>query len=747
MLVLVFGLICTLGHTQDRKAYGMYLEEDYAGVVKYYDAKNLTHDDVIILSKSLVQVGNFERALELSYLLQKEHAHDPEAAINYYEILTQTYQFPKAFDYLESKKNILSESKSDSLDKSLMQYMVWEYDKLPYEVKPITEANTLQSEYAPVFYFRLLHYCTLEEIENLNQEHYDIHSLHIPELDSIKKGKEDEFSLKGLTYSKHTNIGPFCIQDGKIYFTVSTKNFKGENILKIIVGDVDEKGKVTNQKELKLADRNHSAAHPTLSEDGQRLFFSSDVPGGYGGMDLYVAYKVPNGWSTPINLGEWVNTADNELFPRCFDNKVYFASDGLPGYGGLDIYQVSDDDTYEEVANLGRPINSIFDDFGIFYMDAFKGFFSSNRPGDKGNDDIYSFNLPRDLVEKEKETPKITGVMQQNGSAIANKEVFLMDEDGNVLEVVTTDENGAFMFTRQPDPSRYIVELAEPLANGSGASMLLTDDVGNITEELKMNSKGQFVFEMFALDEVKALSKFTIYETDPYKISLYGYVFRETPGDLNAITNLAINDENHNEIAYVKTDRDGKFTAEDIDYGQRYLIQAETSDSVKIVMFDQNDNKQAELFSPGNNLFAYENIGKTENLLAIVDQNNSVEIVSTEEKIKIPNIYYGYNSAKLNGKAKKSLTNLVITMQNNQGLVIELHSHTDIRGTAESNQVLSEKRALSAKDYLVKKGINGDRIKAVGFGWSRPIIDCENQDCQETDHALNRRTEFQIVSN
>ncbi|MFT5148815.1 MAG: outer membrane protein OmpA-like peptidoglycan-associated protein [Glaciecola sp.] len=744
--ILIFLFLSFISLTsinaQDKKAFNLFEDGFYKEVAKYYEAKHLEKEDAILLCKALLQIGDNDRALKISSKLYAEQPNNEAAFTTFYQALTYDRRYSEAYELVEKDKNKFSAFIADSLTRDIEKFMVWQYDIRDIEAQPVKNINTENSEYSPYYYKSRLYYCILKFNPSNGQESYDLAESKISGKDH-KKDTKSSFSLGSLKSSNHINIGPFCIWEKTIYYTVSTKNFKGVNNLKIIKASIDDKGKITEETELEICAKSYSVAHPTISEDGLRLYFSSDMPGGYGGMDLYVSYKTTTGWGQPINMGNWVNTTGNEVFPHYHSDHIYFSSDKLDSYGGLDIFSVHDDDNLENVVNLKYPINTPFDDFGISLINENTGHFSSNRPGNEGNDDIYSFNL---RIPDQK--PKITGIMAQKGIPIGNTEIHLVDLDGNILEVVTTDENGAFIFDRQPDPGKFGIQIAQPLESNSNVSLSLTDEAGNVKDKLTMNSKGVFVFEMFALDEVDELSLFSLYETDPYMINLYGVVYREVPGDLEGIYNIEIQDSDNNELKYIKTNESSRFSADELPYGERFLMQIESSDpQLKMAITDDENNVIQDLFSPGNNLFAYQHIGNPDDLVAMVDKNKSTNIVMKNESIKIPNIYYAYGSFKLNSKAKKSLDDLAQTLKNSKGITIELLSHTDTRGTASSNVTLSQQRAKSAKNYLVKKGVNATRILAKGYGWNKLMIDCESMDCSEADHAQNRRTEFQIISN
>lgn len=144
-----------------------------------------------------------------------------------------------------------------------------------------------------------------------------------------------------------------------------------------------------------------SCAHPALSPDGQRLFFTSDRPGGFGGKDIYVCHRQGESWGEPINLGPNINTEGDELYPYFHaEGDLYFASDSRPGLGGQDIYRSEDlgDGNWGLPENVGYPINTAADDFGLIISTKENtGYFTSNRPGGAGQDDIYFFR-PKGVV-------------------------------------------------------------------------------------------------------------------------------------------------------------------------------------------------------------------------------------------------------------------------------------------------------------------------------------------------------------
>ncbi len=225
--------------------------------------------------------------------------------------------------------------------------------------------------------------------------------------------------------------------DGKtMYFTYSKPVKGSDQGAKIYVSN-RASGTWGEPQEVKLfADSTISCGHPSLSANGDTLYFVSDAPDGFGGKDLYFAETVGDGWGNVTNLGKTINTAGDEMYPTIRANgTLYFASNGHPGYGGLDIFKAEPQDTTWLLYNMGAPFNTANDDFGItFAGDTENGFFSSNRPaagrrGKAGFDQIYSFILPEMVFLVEGK------VLDNNGEHISDATLRLVGTDGTNAKV------------------------------------------------------------------------------------------------------------------------------------------------------------------------------------------------------------------------------------------------------------------------------------------------------------------------
>ena len=361
---------------------------------------------------------------------------------------------------------------------------------------------------------------------------------------------------------------------------------------------------------------------PAFSPDGSELYFASNRPGGFGGIDLYKATKLANGdFGNAVNLGSTINTPGNEMFPRpARDGKFFFASDGHPGYGKLDLFVAEKDDSGALVIkNLGQNFNSKDDDFGIFFTEYPKaGFISSNREGGVGDDDIYFF---------EDKTPKPKIV--------------------NVLLNVFTKESKA-------DGTPAVLSQARVTLYGSDNKQ----QGGDFS-----NAQGRV--------------RFTIAPEQDYTIiaSKSGYFSKSIP----------------------------------------YTTKGKTPDPKTLVQDVTNVTLDTTI---------------------ILDQ------LILEKAIVLDNIYYDLDKAEIRADAAVELDKLVKILKDNPAIRIELSSHTDSRSSDAYNLDLSQRRAQSAVDYMVSKGVAAERLVAKGYGETQLII----KDAKtEEEHQTNRRTEFKVI--
>ena len=246
---------------------------------------------------------------------------------------------------------------------------------------------------------------------------------------------EEEESQKQTTTAE---LGAASLSaDGRtMYFTYS-KPVNGQDLGAKIYISQRASGEWGEAQELKLfKDSSITVGHPSINATGDTLYFVSDAPDGYGGKDIYMAISNGNEWDDIRNLGPTINTSDDELFPHIRrDGRLYFASKGHPGYGGLDLFYAIPQDSTWQLFNMGTPFNSNADDFGItFQGETENGFFSTNRTQKKGYDMIYSFTLPQiEFI--------VEGVVtDNNGNNLSEATLRLIGNDGtNVKTQIRRD--------------------------------------------------------------------------------------------------------------------------------------------------------------------------------------------------------------------------------------------------------------------------------------------------------------------
>jgi outer membrane protein OmpA-like peptidoglycan-associated protein/tetratricopeptide (TPR) repeat protein len=453
-------------------------------------------------------------------------------------------------------------------------------------------------------------------------------------------------------------------------------------------------------------DKEYSTGHPSISRDGKTLYFASDKPGGYGGVDLYMSTREIGGeWSLPVNLGPKINTSGDEMFPFIADDgTLYFASDGHMGLGGLDIYSTTPIKTgnkitgWTEPENLGYPINTNSDDFNyVITTDNKKGYFSSNRPGGQGDDDIYSFTKKGVIVN---------GIVfdAASGAMIPDAEVVMKQEDLSI-DSMKSGKNGEFTFSATPGKRYHFAA-----AKDSYIPNEVTEDIKAQPDLIKIPLKaiGGITLEVTVLDKKTR---------DPLE------------GASVKLTNLTTN---KTETATADKDGKCKFT---LDKETNYRIEGskETGDP---------ETKYLSVTTTQSS------IGKTPpaTLYSVLE----LEKVKKGVAIKIENIYYDLDKWYIRPDAAKELDKLVKVMKDNPTLEIELSSHTDCRGSMKYNQQLSSKRAESAVDYIASQGVDGKRMIAAGYGETRLVNKCACEGkvivpCTEEEHQENRRTEFKIL--
>ncbi|MCP2029128.1 outer membrane protein OmpA-like peptidoglycan-associated protein [Flavobacterium sp. HSC-32F16] len=320
--------------------------------------------------------------------------------------------------------------------------------------------NSKYSDYGSFVYNNKIYFASARDTGNFSQrkhkwtgEYYtNIYSAYVdPQNSAVLKADKFKTALN----TKFHESSPVFTKDGNtVYFTrnnyVDGKKGKDDNkitLVKIYKASL-ENGKWTKITAVSFASDNYSTAHPALSPDEKTMYFASDMPGSTGQSDIFkVNINDDGSFGTPQNLGKPINTEGKETFPYVTsENEIYFASDGHPGLGGLDVFvgQIEDNGTISGIQNLGNDINSPKDDFAyIIDPVSRQGYFSSNKEGGKGSDDIYKFLETKRL----KCLQELYGVItdSENGAVLPGSKVTLY-ENQKIKNSTVSNSAGQYSF-------------------------------------------------------------------------------------------------------------------------------------------------------------------------------------------------------------------------------------------------------------------------------------------------------------
>ncbi|CAD5341590.1 OmpA family protein [Flavobacterium bizetiae] len=490
--------------------------------------------------------------------------------------------------------------------------------------------NSKYSDYGSFVYDNKLYFASARDTGNFSQRKHKwtgeyFTNLYFADVDPATGSSSKVNKFKTSINTKFHESSPAFTKDGKtVYFTrnnyVNGKKGKDENkitLIKIYKATLDNNGKWTNIIELPFNSDNYSVGHPALSPDEKTLYFASDMPGTIGQSDIYKVSINGDSYGPPQNLGSTINTEGKETFPYVTsENEIYFASDGHPGLGGLDVFvgKIEDNGTISSIQNVGGDINSPKDDFAYIIDPASRrGYFSSNKDGGQGSDDIYKFL----------ETRKLQCIQELNG-------------------IITDAQTGA----------------------------------------------------------VLAGTKVTLYEG-------------------TTIKNTTISDAN-GYYSFV------------VECGKTYNVRAEkeeyTTREVSVTIGKLT--------------------GKTSLPIALEKSTCKVTIGDDLGKcFGIKMIYFDLDKSNIRMEAALDLEKILDVLNNNPTMKLDIRSHTDSRATHAYNQALSNRRAKSTIDWLVKNGVAKNRLIGKGYGETQLVNRCsDGVPCTEEEHQMNRRSEFIITA-
>lgn len=451
----------------ERKLADMYFDKkDYKNALELYRhvaKRNPSREIELKIARAHLFLKQYHKAISV----YEKHARGnslPVKDLYYYaEAQSGISNYAMA---VESYRNYLSQVPNDPLImKKIWRLNNIQYlyeDSMHYSVRPVA-FNTSDGELCAVPFRNGVVFMSnrkeVQPIENLDASHHTpFYKVYFSKTkrDSLDAGRHlyETPLIFNKEFGSRFHAGPLAFYDNTrrmVFASTADKTGSdgGRSLQLYFAENVDGHWKMTYA--FPYNNRNYSLSDPWISEDGKVLYFSSDMKGGFGGKDIYRSELVNNHWTKPENLGEVINTAQDEVYPHRYGYSLYFSSNGHPGLGGLDIFKAEDGTGgFTEPQNVGYPLNTNYDDFGIVITaSGSQGYFSSNRKNGGYNDDVYEFEMDFQTYPLE-----IQGVMKfkehsWSDSAelkiMPNARVFLIDNDRNITVYERTcDSEGNF---------------------------------------------------------------------------------------------------------------------------------------------------------------------------------------------------------------------------------------------------------------------------------------------------------------
>lgn len=707
-LLLAFSFIGLLASAQLKQkiADEHYKNFEYSKCVLMFDelAKKCTNDkkscdweNVRKAAFCHYNLFEMEKANHYFSILQKQNALTETDRVTYIKSLRYTQKYDESTNLIkESAANHPQNSYFTTMNSDKNSFKALFADTGYYEVQELS-INSDKGDFAPAYFNQSIVYASKSKNTGFLNPTYgwdDDYYLNILQSNIVNDSVLETPKLLKNNFISRAHDGPVSFNSDGTEMVI-TKNTLGRKKGKEVIVLSLYFSKLVNGEWTELVPFEHNneaynVGHAVYADNDQTLYFVSDNPKGVGGSDIYVSKKTGNSWTKPEILGSNVNTTQDEMFPFVNGKTLYFTSNGHFGLGGLDIFEINLPDG--KLRNLGAPVNSSADDF-TFICDStgLNGYFSSNRLSNV--DHIYSFvkeEVLIDLIVRVFEKYDVNEIVPTQPIILKNevtgeKEEYFSDKDGNLHIQVRQNEKYTFSTAKEDFKLQNPVEL-----------------------------------------EVQKATQDTTYQLDlillPTKITIaLRVIAKDTRNPINEATAIVTN-------LGLKVDT------------------TLTTNKVGLVTLIVERNKTYNAFaSKKGYIDAEQNFSTSNQDGKIIELELALTPIKKGEKFKLENIFYDLNKSTLREESMASLDKLADFILKND-LRIELSAHTDSRGSATYNQKLSQARAQSCVDYLLKKGVKSSNIRAKGYGESQLVNKCKDGvTCDEEQHQENRRTEVKIL--
>lgn len=695
------------------------------------------------LAESYFKIGDLEQSEKYYATVVNATDFVSDDLYNYASVLRMNKKYDEADNWMKKfNKSDANDSRGSAYSQKPGYYKTLQKDKGQFNILNL-DINTAQSDFGASYFKNQIVFTSSREGVLPIKRRWNWNGLAFLNLYVANNDETNTLSDVKVFNSKLNgkfHEGPATFSKDGTFMIYTLNNYDKKDSTGVVrlhmftMEYIDDKW--TNKQEFSLNNDEYSVGHASLTADGKTVYFASDMPGGFGGVDIYRSKRNEDGtWNEPVNLGDRINTEGNESFPFIHESEkmMFFASNGKVGLGGLDVFVAQlTNETVGKVENLGAPINTNRDDFGfILGANEQGGFFSSNREEGVGDDDIYSFRLLEPFVFGK----TIKGVAKdKEGNLLADSKVTLFQSSDKEMDFVMTDSQGAFFFVVDADQDYKLLGTKSDYFEGTNTANTRTDD------------------DIIYAD--------VILEKDP-GLSLYGIITdKETGEALEGVSVILVDNFTGEETLNLNTPSSGDFrqglAGKKLNDRLSYQVVLEKEGYLgKSLVFNKELTEPGEIKMAAELDITLEKIAVGADLATIID---------------IKPIYFDVNKYNIRKDAATELDKIVKVMNENPTMEIELGSHTDSRGSTSSNLRLSDKRAKASAAYIVKKGIDKSRITGKGFGESTANTVSEvmnqkfpyftlgqvltetyintfksNKNKFKEAHQLNRRTEFIII--
>lgn len=463
IIIIQLAILSPASGQKISKANKMIKGYEYAEAIKIL--KKIVEKDkvekdeaVLALAYCYRKINNDKRAAYYYAMAMDQDDLDPQVYFNYGQTLRTLERYEQAAVQFRKMAALDPEDKRGAmLADNCDAIQAWLELPDVNDPKNVGSLNTTYSDFSPVFHMHGVVITSDRPKDGAVDDTYlwtgkPYLGLMFASLNGFITPQEPIFANPEVFEEKVNqkfHEGPASFSpDGKTMFFTRTQHERipkdedhfRTHLLKMFYSEFDDE-KWSQPEAFFLNNDKYSVGHPAYSPDGMQLYFVSDMPGGYGGTDIWVCYNDEYGWSPAENLGPEINTCMDEMFPYIDEEgTLYFSSEGHLGFGGLDIfYSIPSDDEWGEVVNMMRNVNTSYDDFGLSVdHDLGTGLLSSNRPGGFGSDDIYAFELKRKMLT-------ICGkVVDPENNPVAGATVFFLNNTRNEVLILKSDSKGAY---------------------------------------------------------------------------------------------------------------------------------------------------------------------------------------------------------------------------------------------------------------------------------------------------------------